>query len=86
MSATDNARILDRGYRQFDGERLGTSSAIRSTAWQTTRSIFGLGRKARHKFFPMAILGITYLIVIIQLAAVFLFGNETAGFLTPNSW
>ena len=86
MSATDNARILDRGYRQFDGERLGTRSAIRSTAWQTTRSIFGLGRKARHKFFPMAILGITYLIVIIQLAAVFLFGNETAGFLTTNSW
>ena len=86
MSATDNARILDRGYRKFDGERLGTGSAIRSTTWQTTRSIFGLGRKARHKFFPMAILGITYLIVVIQLAAVFLFGNETAEFLTTNSW
>ncbi len=86
MSATDNARILDRGYRKFDGQRLGVGSAIRSTAWQTTRSIFGLGRKARHKFFPMAILGITYLIVIIQLAAVFLFGNETAEFLTTNSW
>ena len=86
MSATDNARILDRGYRQFDGQRLGIGNAIRSTAWQTTRSIFGLGRKARHKFFPMAILGITYLIVVIQLAAVFLFGQETAEFLTTNSW
>tara|TARA_B100000902_G_scaffold164489_1_gene159499 strand:+ start:197 stop:916 length:720 start_codon:yes stop_codon:yes gene_type:complete len=34
----------------------------------------------------MAILGITYLIVVIQLAVVFLFGEETAGFLTTNSW
>ena len=86
MSTADNAKILDRGYRKFDGQRLGVGSAIRSTAWQTTRSIFGLGRKARHKFFPMAILGITYLIVVIQLAVVFLFGEETAGFLTTNSW
>ena len=34
----------------------------------------------------MAILGITYLIVVIQLAIVFFFGGETAGFLTTNSW
>ena len=86
MSSTDNARILDRGYRKFDGQRLGVGSAIRSTAWQTTRSIFGLGRKARHKFFPMAIIGVVYLIVVIQLAVVFLFGEETADFLTTNSW
>ncbi len=86
MSSTDNARILDRGYRKFDGERLGVGSAIRSTAWQTTRSIFGLGRKARHKFFPMSILSIVYLIVVIQLAIVFLFGEDTASFLTTNSW
>lgn len=86
MSSTDNARILDRGYRKFDGQRLGVGSAIRSTAWQTTRSIFGLGRKARHKFFPMAIIGVVYLIVVIQLAVVFLFGEETAEFLTTNSW
>ena len=61
MSTSENAKILDRGYRKFDGERLGVWSAIRSTAWQTTRSIFGLGRKARHKFFPMSIIGIVYL-------------------------
>ena len=86
MSSQDNARILDRGYRKFDGKRLGVGGAIRSTAWQTTRSIFGLGRKARHKFFPMAIIGIVYLIVVINLAVVFLFGQGTAAFLASNSW
>jgi ABC-2 type transport system permease protein len=34
----------------------------------------------------MAIIGIVYLIVVIQLAVVFLFGEGTADFLTTNSW
>ena len=34
----------------------------------------------------MAVLGITYLIVVIQLAIVFFFGGETASFLTTDSW
>ena len=34
----------------------------------------------------MAILGITYLIVVIQLAVVFFFGGDDAGFLTTDSW
>ena len=86
MSNAGNARILERGYRKFDGQRLGIGSAIWSTAWHTSRSIFGLGTKGAAQVFPMAVLGITYLIVVIQLAIVFFFGGETASFLTTDSW
>ena len=37
-----DARILDRGYRKYDGERSGLWGSIRSLAWHTTRSILGL--------------------------------------------
>ena len=55
-----DARILDRGYRRYEGERSGVAGAVRSVAWHTVRSILGLGRKGRHKVFPIIVLVISF--------------------------
>ncbi|MEZ5166429.1 MAG: ABC transporter permease subunit [Acidimicrobiales bacterium] len=73
MTSTDGAEILDRGYRRFDGDRAGVAGAVRSVAWHTTRSILGLGRKARHKIFPVIIILLSFVraIVFVGVAAIF---------------
>ena len=85
MSSTE---IFDRGYRKFEGERSGVSGAIRSLAWQTTRSILGLGRKARHKIFPILVIAIAFLPAIIfvgvaALVPVDLFSEDE---IRPEFW
>ena len=55
------AEIFDRGYRTFDGERAGVGKAVRSVAWHTIRSILGLGRKGRHKVFPIIVAVVAFL-------------------------
>ncbi len=81
------AEIFDRGYRRFDGDRSGTLGAVRSLAWHSTRSILGLGRKARHKIFPVLVIVLAFLwpIIFIGIAALFpvdFFNDE----LRPEYW
>ena len=57
----DRREIFDRGYRTFDGERAGVGKAVRSVAWHTIRSILGLGRKGRHKVFPIIVAVVAFL-------------------------
>ncbi len=68
-----NAEIFDRGYRKYEGHRAGMSGAVRSLMWHTTRSILGLGRKARHKVFPIIVIVIAFLpaIIFMGIAALF---------------
>lgn len=77
MTAEGSAQILDRGYRKFDGRRSGVWGAVRSTAWHSTRSVLGLGRKARHKIAPVLVIVVAMFpaIVFVGLAA-FLGGDE----------
>jgi ABC-2 type transport system permease protein len=80
-----DARILDRGYRRFDGRRSGVAGAVRSVAWHTVRSILGLGRSARHKVFPVIVLVVAFVPAIAFLAISVLlgdFGDE----LRPEYW
>ncbi len=69
----DEATILDRGYRTYEGARSGVSGAIRSVAWHSMRSVLGLGRPARHKIFPVISVLIAYLpaLVFVGIAALF---------------
>lgn len=46
------ARIIDRGYRAYDGPRTGVSGAVRSVTRATVRWVLGLGRPARSKILP----------------------------------
>jgi ABC-2 type transport system permease protein len=70
-----DARILDRGYRRFEGDRSGVVGAVRSVAWHTVRSILGLGRSARHKVFPVIVLVVAFVPAIAFLAISVLLGD-----------
>lgn len=81
-----DARILDRGYRKYDGERSGVIGAMRSVAWHTTRSILGLGRKARHKIFPIIVFVIAFLPAIAFLGLSILLSGFGDGEIRPEYW
>jgi ABC-2 type transport system permease protein len=70
-----DARILDRGYRRFEGQRSGVVGAVRSVAWHTVRSILGLGRSARHKVFPVIVLVVAFVPAVAFLAISVLLGD-----------
>jgi ABC-2 type transport system permease protein len=81
-----DARILDRGYRRFEGTRSGVFGAVRSVAWHTTRSILGLGRKGRHKVFPVIVVVVAFVPAIGFLALATLIGDLMEGELRPEYW
>jgi ABC-2 type transport system permease protein len=64
-----DARIVERGFARYDGERSGVAGAIRSVAWQSVRATLGLGRLARHKMFPMLSVAIAYVPAIVFVGA-----------------
>lgn len=66
-----DARILDQGYRPYDGERRGPSGAVRSLAWHSTLRALGLRRTFWAKLLPIASVLIAYLpaAVFVGLAA-----------------
>lgn len=80
MSSTDDAVIVDRGYRRFEGVRRGVAGGVRSVAWHTTRSILGLGRPARHKIFPVLIVVLAFVPAVIFFGVLLIvadvFGDE----------
>lgn len=80
-----DAQILDRGYRRFEGDRSGVGGAMRSVAWHTVRSILGLGRKARHKVFPIIVLVVAFVPAIAFLAITVLLG-DLGDELRPEYW
>lgn len=80
-----DARILDRGYRKYDGERSGVSGAVKSVAWHTTRSILGLGRKGRHKVFPVIVGIVAFVPALVFMAVAVLFG-EIGDEVRPEYW
>lgn len=76
MTTDGHAQILDRGYRRFEGRRKGVWGAVRSTAWHTTRSVLGLGRKARHKIAPTLVIIVAMLPAIVFVGAAVLLGGD----------
>lgn len=56
-----DARIIDQGYRPYDGVRRGPSGAVRSLAWHSTLRALGLRRTFWAKALPIASVVIAYL-------------------------
>lgn len=75
-----DATIYDLGYRRYDGPRTGVPGALRTLIRHSIRSALGLGRSARHKVLPFAIVIFSYIpaVVFTGLAALFgdTFGEE----------
>ena len=57
--------IHDIGYRHYDGPRLGASFIRRSLYVDTLRGAFGLGRSARSKIVPLALVAIMALPAVV---------------------
>jgi len=76
----DRARILDRGYRPYDGERGGPLNAIRTVAIQDFRSVLGIGRSAKSKILPLVCAIIAFLPAVVFVGFAVLF----SGLLEPD--
>jgi len=66
-----DARIIDRGYRPYDGPRLGQRGAMQSLGKHSAQRVLGLKRPARQKLLPLLAAAIAYMpaIVFVGLAA-----------------
>lgn len=60
-----DARILDRGYRRYDGPRRGVRGAIRSVMVDSVRRMLGMKRAVWHKILPVLTLFIAYVPAIV---------------------
>ena len=58
--------IYDIGYRHYDGPRLGAGYIRRSLFLETLRGTYGLGRAARSKIVPLALLAIMVLPAVVM--------------------
>jgi ABC-2 type transport system permease protein len=60
--------IYDLGYRPYEGERLGRSERVLALYVYSLRAIFGLGRSAMAKVFPIGLAILALIPATIQLA------------------
>ena len=67
--------IYDRGYRSYDGDRLGPAGARRAVFKDGIRRVLGLGRKARQKIFPWALISIAVIAAAIFVSIHWAIGN-----------
>ncbi|MCP5026011.1 MAG: ABC transporter permease [Actinomycetia bacterium] len=70
---TNDARILDRSYRRYDGERTGVIGAIRTVTSHSIQRALGLRRSVWSKVFPAISIAIAYLpaAAFVGIAALF---------------
>ena len=60
--------IYDIGYQHYDGKRLGRAGAIRALYVHGLRAVFGIGRGAKQKIPPIALIAIMVIPALIQAA------------------
>lgn len=61
LAGPGDAHIADRGYRRYQGERLGASGARRALYLASLQRALGLRRKARYKVVPVLVAVMAYL-------------------------
>ena len=71
-----DARILDRGYRRYQGERSGVPGAIRSVVLHSLQRGLGLRRNLWAKALPFSAVLIAYLPAVVFVGVVALFPAE----------
>ena len=71
-----DARILDRGYRRYEGERRGTRGAVASLTRQSALRALGLRRTFWAKVFPLLSAVIAYLPATVFVGVAALFPDE----------
>ena len=85
--AQDQAVIVDRGYRHYEGERTGRRGAVRAVVKEGFRRVLGLRRKARHKVLPWILIGLALAAVVMLVTIAWVTsetGNEQVEGLIPR--
>lgn len=67
--------IYDRGYRTYEGPRTGPKGARRAVYKDGIRRVLGLGRKARRKIFPWALLSVALVAAAVFVGIHWVIGN-----------
>ncbi len=67
--------IFDRGYREYDGPRLGAAGARAAVYRDGVRRVLGLGRKARRKIFPWALIAVALIAAAIIIGTHWIIGD-----------
>lgn len=67
--------IFDRGYRKYQGPRLGPSGARVAVFRDGVRRVLGLGRKARRKIFPWSLIAVALIAASIIVGTHWVIGN-----------
>ncbi|MGH8951841.1 MAG: hypothetical protein ACRDX9_10475 [Acidimicrobiia bacterium] len=67
--------IYDRGYRTYDGPRLGPRGARRAVYKDGVRRVLGLGRKGRQKIFPWSLIAIALIAAAVFVGVHWAIGN-----------
>jgi hypothetical protein len=62
--------IYDRGYRRYDGVRLGRLQIALALFWHSLRSSFGIGRGAKAKILPVIAFAALCLPAVVNAVAV----------------
>jgi ABC-2 type transport system permease protein len=78
--------IYDRGYRTYDGPRLGVGGGRKAIFKDGIKRVLGLGRKARMKVFPWALIALGLAIAAALIGAHWLIGDiaESVGQGVPS--
>ncbi len=74
--------IHDIGYQRYTGVRLGRGYAARSLYTHGLRTVFGLGRSAKAKIFPWAMIAVLILVAVIDIAIRVLAGEMPISYLS----
>lgn len=67
--------IYDRGYRTYEGPRTGPGGAKKAVYRDGIRRVLGLGRKARTKIFPWALITIALIAAAVFIGIHWAIGN-----------
>lgn len=70
--AAPAARIMDRGYRRYDGARGGVAHSMRSVVKYTMHRVLGIHRKFRFKVMPIMTIVISYIPHLVYVGVVVL--------------
>ncbi len=66
----ESARILERGYRSYEGERGGVAAAVRTTVKHSIQRSLGLKRTIWQKILPALSIGLAYIPAIVFVGLV----------------
>jgi ABC-2 type transport system permease protein len=72
--------IHDRGYRRYDGPRLGRVQIVRALVWHSFRSALGIGRGPKAKILPVIAFVAICLPAIINAVVVANGGSQVVGY------